>query len=117
MLTDAGTKIAKIFLYIDANEQLKRFEKRLYDPLKRWKLSFEDFRNREKWSEYETAVDAMLERTDTNNAPWHVVPSNNKKFARVSALEHIADRLADGIDLSPAPLRPELEARFKAERA
>nr|WP_255617804.1 polyphosphate kinase [Aurantimonas sp. VKM B-3413] len=115
MLVDKGMHIAKVFLYIDRDEQLKRFEKRLHDPLKRWKLSFEDFRNRAKWDEYEAAVDEMLARTDTAHAPWHLVPANQKDFARLSALGEVAGRLAAGVDLAPRPLDPELEARFKAE--
>lgn len=116
-LVDGGTRIAKVFLYIDRDEQLKRFEKRLHDPLKRWKLSFEDFRNRDKWDDYERAVDEMLARTDTAWAPWHVIPANQKKFARVSALEAVASRLSEGVDLSPTPLDSELEARFQRETA
>ncbi len=115
MLADSGTRIAKVFLYIDRDEQLGRFEKRLRDPLKRWKLSFEDFRNRDKWDQYEEAVNDMLERTNTKVAPWRVVPANHKKFARVTALSEIADRLAGGIDLSPRPLDPEIEQRFMRE--
>ncbi|MEC5324715.1 MULTISPECIES: polyphosphate kinase 2 family protein [unclassified Aurantimonas] len=115
MLTDAGTRIAKVFLYIDRDEQLERFEKRLRDPLKRWKLSFEDFRNRDKWDQYEEAVNDMLERTDTTAAPWQVISANHKKYARVTALTGIADRLANGVDLSPRPLDSELERRFERE--
>ncbi|HEX2020191.1 MAG TPA: polyphosphate kinase [Aurantimonas sp.] len=114
-LADAGTRIAKVFLYVDREEQLKRFEKRLHDPLKRWKLSFEDFRNREKWDEYERAANEMLARTHTNWAPWYVIPSNQKKFARITALEAVASKLAAGVDLSPPPLNPEIEARFRRE--
>ncbi|MBO0661786.1 polyphosphate kinase [Jiella sp. MQZ9-1] len=117
MLADAGTRIAKVFLYIDPDEQLKRFEKRLADPLKRWKLTYEDFRNREKWDQYVAAVNDMLARTDTAHAPWHVVPANQKKYARVSALSHVADRLSEGIDLTPPPPEPGLEERFREEMA
>jgi len=117
MLLDSGTRIAKIFLYIDRDEQARRFEKRLRDPLKRWKLTEEDLRNRERWDDYEAAVNDMLERTDTPEAPWHVVAANQKKFARVNALSHVAARLSDGVDLSPPPPDPELEARFQREIA
>ncbi|WP_245198851.1 polyphosphate kinase 2 family protein [Jiella mangrovi] len=117
MLTDAGTKVIKTFLYIDPDEQLKRFEKRLEDPLKRWKLTYEDFRNREKWDEYLAAANDMLARTDTANAPWHVVPANQKKYARVSALTHIADKLSEGVDLTPPPPDPAIEERFRKESA
>ncbi len=113
LLTDAGTRIAKIFLYITPDEQLGRFEKRMSDPLKRWKLSYEDFRNREKWEAYEAAADEMLERTDTANAPWTVIPANDKRFARIAALEVIADRLSDGIDLAPRELDDKVEKAFR----
>ena len=117
MLTDAGTKVIKVFLYIDPDEQLKRFEKRLADPLKRWKLTYEDFRNREKWDEYMEAVDDMLARTDTANAPWHVVAANQKKYARISALTHIADKLSEGVDLTPPEPDEALEKRFYEEKS
>lgn len=115
MLIDDGARIAKIFLYIDRHEQLSRFEKRLHDPLKRWKLSFEDFRNRDKWEAYERAVNEMLEKTDTDIAPWQLISANHKKFARVAALEEIADRFSAGMNLEPRPLDPELEQRLMQE--
>ncbi|KQT82184.1 polyphosphate kinase [Aurantimonas sp. Leaf443] len=115
MLADSGTKIAKIFLYIDADEQLQRFGKRLKDPMKRWKLSFEDFRNRDRWDEYVAAADAMLQRTNRPDAPWTLVPANDKKYARVAALTAIADRLSEGVDLSPRPLDPALEKAYRRE--
>lgn len=113
MLTDDGVRVAKLFLVISADEQLKRFEERMENPLKRWKLSYEDFRNRERWSDYEAAADEMLEKTSSEHAPWCVVPANHKKYARITALEEIAARLSKDIDLAPRPLdeRVELEAR------
>ena len=116
MLIDDGTRIAKIFLYITPDEQLKRFEKRLNDPSKRWKLSYEDFRNREKWDDYESAADEMLAKTSTDHAPWLAVPANSKKFARISALTEVADRLSSGIDLAPRPLDEDIKRRFEGLR-
>ncbi len=113
LLTDAGARMAKIFLAITPDEQMKRFEKRLNDPLKRWKLSYEDFRNRERWDDYEAAADEMLEKTHTANAPWLVIPANSKNYARVTALSAIADRLSEGLDLSPRPRDEELVERFE----
>lgn len=113
MLTDAGTKVAKLFLYITPDVQLKRFEDRMSDPLKRWKLSYEDFRNREKWSEYEGAANEMLERTSSTRAPWLVVPANDKRYARIAALTEIADRLSDGVDLEPGPVSKEVRKQFE----
>ncbi|MCK5932857.1 MAG: polyphosphate kinase [Fulvimarina manganoxydans] len=115
MLVQSGMKLAKVFLYIDRDEQLRRFEKRLKDPVKRWKLSYEDFRNRDKWDEYEVAVDDMIAKTSTNEADWCLVPANDKKFARIAALGHIADSLARDVDISPPPVDPDLLDRLKRE--
>ena len=115
MLVQSGMKLAKVFLYIDKDEQLRRFEKRLKDPMKRWKLSYEDFRNRDKWGEYEVAVDDMVARTSSDCAPWCLVPANDKKFARIAALGHVADVLSEDVDLSPPPVDPDLLDRLKKE--
>jgi polyphosphate kinase 2 (PPK2 family) len=107
-LTHHGTRVVKIFLHITAEEQLHRFRSRVLDPTKRWKLSYEDFRNREKWGAYEEATDDMFRRTSTFHAPWYAIPANSKKYARVEALKIIAKRLSSGIDLAPAELNQEL---------
>jgi AMP-polyphosphate phosphotransferase len=104
MLTDDGTRVVKFFLHITPDEQLRRFEQRLKDPLKRWKLQYEDFRNREKWDAYEAAIEEMLARTSTKYAPWYVVPSNDKKFSRIEIISRICKRLSAGVDLAPRPL-------------
>ena len=80
----------------------------MLDPTKRWKLSYEDFRNRKKWRSYEAAVDDMLRETSSSYAPWHAIPANSKKYARVAALRVIAKRLSSGVDLSPAELDQEV---------
>lgn len=103
-LVDDRTRIIKFYLHITPEEQLQRFRKRLLDPVKRWKLSLEDFRNRDRWEDYENAVDDMLEKTDTDAAPWVLVAANNKKYARIAILEAICRHLSDGIDLSPHPV-------------
>ncbi len=112
-LTDHGTRVIKIFLHISPAEQLRRFQDRLRNPQKRWKLSFEDFRNRKKWADYEQATNDMFAKTSTDYAPWHAIPAENKKYARVAALKIIAKRLAAGIDLEPVMLDPKVieEAR------
>jgi polyphosphate kinase 2 (PPK2 family) len=91
---------------------LKRFRDRMEDPLKRWKLSYEDFRNRERWDDYQDAANEMLERTSTNGAPWFVLPANDKKYARLEALDAIADRLSDGVDLKPPEPDKKLRERY-----
>jgi len=104
VLADDGTRIVKIFLHISPEEQLERFKARLEEPTKRWKLSYEDFRNREKWDQYHEAIEEMVRRTSTDIAPWWVIPANSKKYARLSALEVVRSVLSDGVDLSPRPV-------------
>ena len=112
-LTDHGTRVIKIFLHISPAEQLRRFQDRLRNPQKRWKLSFEDFRNRDKWAEYEQATNDMFAKTSTDYAPWHAIPAENKKYARVAALNVIAKRLAAGVDLAPVTLDPQVIAEAR----
>jgi polyphosphate kinase 2 (PPK2 family) len=81
--------------------ELHRFEERLRNPRKRWKLTYEDFRNREKREPYEAAIEEMLQRTSSSAAPWHVIPANDKRHARVSALRHIVRTLSDGVEIKP----------------
>jgi len=104
MLLDDGVRIVKLFLHISPAEQKKRFVERLRDPLKRWKLSYEDLRNREKWPHYEAAVEEMVRRTSTARAPWTALSSEQKKAGRIKALSTIVEALSDGVDLSPRPL-------------
>jgi polyphosphate kinase 2 (PPK2 family) len=114
MLSDDGARIVKIFLHISPEEQLRRFEQRLNDPLKRWKLTYEDFRNRDRRPLYETAIEEMVERTSTETAPWQVVPAEDKKYARIRALELITEVLAKDVDLRPKPLDEEAKALARA---
>lgn len=104
LIHNDGARVLKYFLHISPEEQLKRFRKRLEDPLKRWKLSYEDFRNRDKWAAYEDAIEEMVEKTSTDHAPWRLIPANDKKFARVAIMEDVVDRLSKGVDLGPAPI-------------
>ncbi|MBV9829062.1 MAG: polyphosphate kinase [Alphaproteobacteria bacterium] len=110
MLVEDDTRLVKIFLHITIEEQLHRFRARLHDPLKRWKLSYEDFRNHARWPDYEIAVEDMLKRTSSKRASWHLIPANNKPFARLAALRIIADRLSKAVALEPAALDPEIAA-------
>ena len=106
MLTDDGVRIIKIFMHISKDEQLKRFEERLNNPMKQWKLTEEDIRNRAKWDEYERATDEMLQRTSTLSAPWTIIPGNKKWFARVEVLHTVIEALSKEVDLSPPPVDP-----------
>ena len=104
MITDDGIRLVKLFFHITPDEQLKRLEARLRDPLKRWKLSYEDFRNRGRWDDYAKAVDEMFEKTSPPYAPWHLIPANQKKFARIAAMTHIVEHLASDVVLGPPTL-------------
>jgi polyphosphate kinase 2 (PPK2 family) len=106
VLIEDGTRIVKIFLHITPAEQSRRFKERLTNPLKRWKLSYEDFRNRERWAEYERAIEDMIAETSHKRAPWHLIPANHKQFARLAALSIMARRLGKGVSLKPRPLDP-----------
>ncbi len=108
MLIDDGVRLVKIFLHITPEEQLRRFRNRLTDPLKRWKLSYEDFRNRGRWGDYEKAIEDMMEKTSPHRAPWHLIPAKDKPYGRLAALRIIADRLSKNVSLEPRPLDPKV---------
>jgi AMP-polyphosphate phosphotransferase len=110
-----GTRVVKLFLHTSEAEQDKRLIDRLEQPWKRWKVSAEDFRNRASRAAYLEAYEEMFARTDTPHAPWHIIGANHKKHARLEGLAIIADRLADGVDLTDPPLDPELRALAEAE--
>ena len=84
-LKDCGAVIIKFWVQIDKDTQLERFRERQNNPEKQWKITDEDWRNREKWNAYEVAVDEMLQKTNTSFAPWHVLESVDKKYARIKA--------------------------------
>ncbi len=97
-LAEEGMILIKFWLEISDAEQLKRFERRDRDPLKSWKLTDEDWRNREKRPAYESAVEEMLERTDRPpTAGWHLIEANSKRFARVKVLETVIAEIEDGM--------------------
>lgn len=111
MLDDDGIRLVKIFLHITPEEQLERFRQRWSDPLKRWKLSAEDLRNRSRWSEYETAIEDMFRKTSTVPQPWVAVPGNDKRYARLAAMRAVVKRLAAAVDTAP----PGLDAKVEGE--
>ncbi len=88
-LCDWGAIVIKFWLQIDKDEQLRRFQDRKNTPSKQWKITDEDWRNREKWPQYETAVNDMFQYTSTDFAPWHIIEANDKKYARVKTLKII----------------------------
>ena len=92
-LTEWGAVVLKFWIHIDPETQLARFTERQNTPEKQWKITDEDWRNREKWPEYEVAVNEMLQKTSTENAPWYIIESNDKKYARIRTLKIIIKAL------------------------
>ena len=94
-LYDAGAIVIKFWMHIDKDEQERRFKERQQNPEKQWKITDEDWRNREKWDLYEDAVNEMLLRTSTDYAPWVVVEGNDKYYARVKVLKTVVDAIEE----------------------
>jgi len=113
MMVADGIRIAKCFLHITPAEQVRRFKDRLTNPVKRWKLSYEDFRNRSRWAEYEIAIEDMMEKTSTKDAPWHLVPTNDKLYGRLAFFTILVDLLGKGLRLKPRPLDPKIAEMAK----
>ncbi len=90
-----GAIVIKFWLHIDKDEQAKRFKSRQDNPEKNWKITDEDWRNREKWDLYEQAVDEMLVKTSTANAPWIIVEGNDKLYARIKVLETVVNAIEE----------------------
>jgi AMP-polyphosphate phosphotransferase len=106
-LTNEGVVLVKFWLHVSEAEQLKRFEKRQSDPLRAWKLTDEDWRNREKRPAYTEAIEDMLDETDTPHAAWTLVEGDSKRYARVKVLETVIGALEDGLARSGiTPPRP-----------
>ena len=92
-LVAEGMIIVKFWMHVSPEEQLRRFEERSTDPLKQWKLTDEDWRNREKRETYEIAINEMLERTDPTWAPWHVIAGDDKHYARFAVVEKVCEAI------------------------
>ncbi len=88
----------KFWIHIDPDTQLERFTMRQNTPEKQWKITDEDWRNREKWPRYEEAVEEMLQKTSTEYAPWHIISSVDKKYARIQALRIVTDTLEKAVN-------------------
>lgn len=97
-LTRPGNIVLKFWLEISPETQLKRFQKRQVVPFKRFKLGPEDWRNRAKWSNYHIAATEMIEKTHTDSAPWHVIPADNKRHARIEVLRHVTAAMQKTVD-------------------
>ena len=105
-LADEGMVLVKFWLHLSREEQQRRFDRRADDPLKNWKLTDEDLRNREKWDAYVEAVEEMLERTDRSRHRWHVVEAESKRYARVKVIETVIAELEAGMARSGTRPRP-----------
>lgn len=103
-LCDDDTKVIKVFLHISAQQQKIRFEERLHNPFKRWKLTEEDLHNRRLRQDYHLAINDMFKHTHTAHAPWHLINGEHKWFARVNTLQTIVERLEEGVEITPPPL-------------
>ena len=92
-----GAVVLKFWIDIDKDEQERRFKERMINPAKQWKITDEDWRNREKWDLYEEAVNEMIDRTSTEGAPWIVVEGNSKYYARIKVLKTVVEALEEKI--------------------
>jgi len=88
-MIESGIQLIKFWLEVGDDEQKRRFEARIDDPLRQWKLSSMDLPSREKWYQYSKARDLMLEATDTSHAPWYILPSDDKRRARLNCISHL----------------------------
>ena len=107
-----GMVLVKLWLHISREEQLRRFESRRDDPLKNWKLTPDDWHNRDKRAEYEAAVAEMLERTDHSLAPWDLIEAENKRYARVKVIHTVIARIEDGMRQHGTEPPPSVGAAF-----
>ena len=100
------TILVKFWMHVSPEEQLRRFEARRDDPLKSWKLTDEDWRNREKRPQYEEAIEEMIERTDRSHARWFVIAGESKRFARVQVIETVIAEIEVGLKRCGFPVPP-----------
>jgi polyphosphate kinase 2 (PPK2 family) len=107
-LSDSGVHFIKLLVHVSEEEQRRRMIKRLKKPHKRYKIGLEDFRNIAKREQYLEAYKDMLDKTDTEHAPWHVIASDDKRHARLTGLQIIADTLGRGVKLTEHELDPEV---------
>ncbi len=113
-LADDGVRLIKLLIHVSAEEQKRRMVDRLNSPHKHYKIGLEDFRNIAKRKQYLEAYDDMLERTDTDHAPWHVIATDNKMHARLRGLRIIAEAVGKGIDVEHQTLDPAIaQAAFE----
>lgn len=116
-LSEFGAILVKFWIQVSGDEQLRRFEERKKSGYKSWKLTDEDWRNRDKWGNYEEAVEEMLLKTSTITAPWTVVEGNDKWYARVKMLSTLVDVFSRELDYQPYDPLGKQEKKNKAKPA
>jgi AMP-polyphosphate phosphotransferase len=99
-LAGHGAILAKFWLHLSKEEQYRRFKDREEKPWKQHKITDDDWRNREKWDDYREAVNEMVQRTGTEYAPWHLVPSEDKRYARVFVLKTLCEAIKNALELA-----------------
>lgn len=107
-LVDDGVRLCKFYLSIDRDEQARRFKARLEDPLKSWKLTEEDLRNRARWDDYQEAANQMFTKTHTSLAPWYLIDARHKRPARIAVMEQLVAVLGKDLDTRP----PRVDSAF-----
>lgn len=107
-LVDDGVRLCKFYLSIDRDEQARRFKARLEDPLKSWKLTEEDLRNRARWDDYQEAANQMFTETHTLLAPWYLIDAQHKRPARIAVMERLVAMLGKDLDTRP----PRVDSAF-----
>ena len=113
LLSDSGTRIVKFFLHVSRDEQKERFLERIQRPEKNWKFSAGDIRERQHWNEYQTVYADTLQHTSTDQAPWYVIPADQKWFSRALVGDIIAETIS-GMDLQYPTLPDDEAAKLKA---
>jgi polyphosphate kinase 2 (PPK2 family) len=115
-MQDFGAIVVKFWIHISRDEQLRRFEQRQASGYKSWKLTEEDWRNREKWGAYEEAVEEMLVKTGTRTAPWTLIEGNDKYWARTKVLRKLVESLSKELKVTPRdPLKTPSRKKRKAQ--
>ncbi|MCA9568722.1 MAG: polyphosphate kinase 2, partial [Myxococcales bacterium] len=103
LLVRSGIRLVKYWFSVSPEEQERRFQERIHNTIKRWKISPMDLESRKRWVDYSRAKDTMFEYTDTKLAPWYVVPSDDKRRARLNCIRHLLSRF-EYHDLVPGPI-------------
>lgn len=115
-LTDGRNIVVKFLLYITKEEQMERFKAREETAYKKWKIGSEDWRNREKWDQYDEAFEDMLKKTNTKYAPWFVVADNNKKYGRIQTIKLLCEHLEKVLDYDPKKDVPPPQKEDESEK-